>query len=665
MSSNPAILSCCTRVHVAGRLTLFLCIGAFCAFFCNLTLAHDNAPDKQIALKIEPPFAWNRADRYEAPDEVSFFPDDADAGRQLELMVNGTLKISNVDERLALIRRGLRNCKRHGSKLLGSIGNELIWNKTPQDARAIELMYHACAGPDLEAANSALYHGLTVVSERSPNLVRMLMERYQTMDRATQGRIAWGMKTYGDKEQTRRLLLELLNQHEKLTAATIGSTLETYQAVYGVAPPEMERFETVGQWVIAFHRTDVSAEHPRAAQILRATMDRILRGREKSVIDFVTRVDDGHETAVVLIQGAGPRNLLVTYLPEYLYCKIDMNMMLSPRVLQENRLREFARHLPDGTPPHAKPAYTRPPAGASYAYREDHFVEPDYETFFADNVEAGKKLDQVFANFEASELSDRELLDLFRQGVRRSTQTPNSMFAWISGVLGWPGDPLLTEILYQGMDVRAPLNVRDAAVYYGFGLGTEKTKNILEAMHRVYMTAPFDRTTNGNLRSRIVWGVRDHEDDKYFLATRFADSLRNHAKLSDVAVIQADLAYRQLTGEQPPNHADYASRGLFLVMFQDPSAKSAAGSKIRITKRLGKSDYLIDTKFVEDNRQVAVMAVVRGFAGQKWLIDELQSDPKLPVLIAEPLTRELIDQADKGQGKLLEDFKKHLPKSDE
>ena len=446
------------------------------------------------------------------------------------------------------MRRGLRNTSRHRTELLASVGKEFIWNCDPQDARAIELMYHASASDDYEVAHSALYHGPTVVSERTPNLVRMLMERYQSLDGQMQQRIAWGMKTYGDREQTRRLLVELLDDYKNLDAGTVAATLDTYQAVFDEQPPAMDRFEAIGLWVIAFHRTDLSADHPRAAEILREALEAPLRGRPQRLVDFVTRVADGHEVAVVLVQGAGLRDELIAYLSERPKYRVDLNELLSARVLRECRLREFARHLPGGLPKHALPAYTRPPADATYAYNADEFVAPSYDEFFPDDAAAGAELDKVYGSGDRIELSDGQLLDLFRRGVRRSAHTPSMLFGWISGSLGWPPDPRLTEILYQAMDPRAPLAVRNAGIYYGFGLGTTRTKNVLEAMFRVYMAPPFDRGTNGNMRSRILWSVGDHEDDKRYLADRFAEVLEDHAALSDEAIHLADSAYRQLTG---------------------------------------------------------------------------------------------------------------------
>jgi hypothetical protein len=232
------------------------------------------------------------------------------------------------------------------------------------------------------------------------------------------------------------------------------------------------------------------------------------------------------------------------------------------------------------------------------------------------------------------------------------------MFGWVSGSLGWPRDPLLTEILYQAMDPEAPLEIRDAGIYYGFGLGALKTKNVLEAMFRVYMMPPFDRTTNGNMRSRILWGVRDHEDDKHYLASRFEDALHDPALLSDDALLQADLAYRQLTDAEPPNAAAYASRGMFLVMFADPSSGSAEESKQRMASRLGDSQHLVETKFIERDGRVQALAVVRGMAGRERLVEDLQKEPKMSVIFVDLLTHELVEQSGND---VLRDFERLLP----
>ena len=609
-------------------------------------VAQEAQHDEQSSYRISPPFAWNREDRYEAPNFEAFFPVEEEAGRRLDAMLAGQLKIDSVDDRLELVRRGLRTMTRHRTTLLGQVGNKYIWNVENQDPRAVELLYQASDSPDREVAHYALYHGPTVVSSRTPNLLRMLMSKYQSLDDGMQQRIIWGMKTYGDREQTRQLFLDLVEDHEELGDGTVAAALDTYRAVFDEEVPDIARFNETGKWVIAFHRDDLSASHPRAAEILREELSHIsLRNGNLQLIDFVTRVDEGHETAVVVVQGSRSRSLLIRFLSDRLYHHLDFNELLSARVLRERRLRGFARHLPDGLPKGALPDYTRPPQEQSYAYCAEEFVAPDFEAFFADNAEAGEELDHVYLNRDEISLSDRELLELFRRGVRRSKNSPNSMFGWISGALGWPRDPLLTEILYQGMDPDAPEQVRKAANYYGFGLGSEKTKNILEAKFRLYMAPPFDRTTNGNMRRRILWGLGVHEDDRHFLATRFAEALQNHESLSIEALIQADQAYRQLTEMNPPNVSAYAERGFFIIALTDRASFRTQESKRHAEGLLANSRYVADWQFYEADGQASCLAVVRGIAGKDWLIQELESHSDLSPIFAELLNQELIDGA--------------------
>jgi hypothetical protein len=325
------------------------------------------------------------------------------------------------------------------------------------------------------------------------------------------------------------------------------------------------------------------------------------------------------------------------------------------------RLGEFAKYLPEGTPKSARPAYTRPLADASYAYSASEYVAPNFAAFFADDAEGGAKLDAAYAGRDAITLSDRELLELFRRGVRHSAHKPNVMFGWISGALGWPGDPLLTEILYQGLDPQAPLEFRNAAIYYGFGLGTPKTKNVLEALFQAYMAPPFDRTTNGNTRSRILWGVRNHKDDKHYLATRFAAALQDHAALSDEALVQADLAYRELTEMQPPNAADYASRGVFIVLLVGARDRSAEDMKQQLAKRLGESEHLLAIKVIDVERYRTAVVVVRGADGKQWLIEKLHMAPQVEIQFVDLLTRDLIDMTKPEGSDPLRDLEQYLP----
>lgn len=604
---------------------------------------------------IQAPYAWNRTDGYAAPDFEGFFPDDAEGGKQLDQMLSGEFKVQDPAIRLAVIRRGLRQMSKHPTTLLGSVGNRFVWNCEPQDPRAIELLYHASACDTNGIAHSALYHGPTVVTDRTPNLVRTLMQRYHLLSSNMQHRIAWGMRTYGDQAQSQRLLLEILDQHESLATETLAATLNTYEAVFETDPPDVERFADVGHWLVAWHRTDISATHPQAARLLEQMLDKSVTDEQK--LDWVLRVDGKHAVAVALVRGVSARDTLLKRVERYKHGVVDFSELLSIQSLERRRLREFAEHLPGGLPSRARPAYTRPPALQSFAHLQPQFVPPDYQAFFPEDTVASKKLDQMVASQQAGMLSDQELLELFRRGLRKSKLRPNSLFGWLSGALGWPKDPRLTEIQYQALAPTAPAEVRHASIYYSFGLGTEKTPNILRAMVEVFMAPPWDRTTNYNSKARILWGVRDHEDDKHQMAQLFAEKLQGHAQLSDVALQQVDSAYQQLTDSEPPNADDYANRGLYVILLFNNSFTSSEATEKQMKQRFGKNSTVLESVVSEIDGQLGALVLVRGFSGVRAFIADTQNTSGASIGLAELLSRELVDQAANG---MLEPFRRYL-----
>ncbi len=123
---------------------------------------------------------------------------------------------------------------------------------------------------------------------------------------------------------------------------------------------------------------------------------------------------------------------------------------------------------------------------------EDGYESPNFANFFPDDEVAGKRLDELYLSREKLTVTDRELLDAFRQGLRRSSVHPNGLFGWFSTASGWPKDPFQTEIFYHAADLAAPQEIRYNSVYFGLGNFGKKSDNVLRLFGQILATEPYD-----------------------------------------------------------------------------------------------------------------------------------------------------------------------------
>ncbi len=143
------------------------------------------------------PRSWQSETPYLAPDFEGYFPDDIEGGLALDKLYDTNLRHLEDDEYLAAIRRGLRRTTKYRTLILSSVGKRFVWGKDPQNANAIELMYHAADfRPEAKvygARHYAVYFGLSVVTDKTPAILRTLAELCVAIDDTNDfGRVVWG-----------------------------------------------------------------------------------------------------------------------------------------------------------------------------------------------------------------------------------------------------------------------------------------------------------------------------------------------------------------------------------------------------------------------------------------------------------------------------------------
>jgi hypothetical protein len=107
--------------------------------------------------------------------------------------------LRDADEILEIIRKGLRRYSGSGN-ILRWIGNLFIWGKNPQNEKAIELMYHASGSPNRGLYGEAIYFGLSVTKNKTPEILQAMVAVAMKTDDYynVTGRILWGCRDQKD-----------------------------------------------------------------------------------------------------------------------------------------------------------------------------------------------------------------------------------------------------------------------------------------------------------------------------------------------------------------------------------------------------------------------------------------------------------------------------------
>lgn len=124
--------------------------------------------------------AWCAKGGYAPPDYKGYFPDSVQGGAALaDLWTSPNRDQVEAAPLLAAVRQGLRRYEGNRAELLRGVGRRFVEGQSPQDAEAVEIMYHALdIDPEqeggAEARSAAIRFGLSVVRPMPPNLLRAL-----------------------------------------------------------------------------------------------------------------------------------------------------------------------------------------------------------------------------------------------------------------------------------------------------------------------------------------------------------------------------------------------------------------------------------------------------------------------------------------------------------
>jgi hypothetical protein len=182
-----------------------------------------------LSFAAETTFAWQDTSTYRPPDFDGTFANDPEGAKRLEAAVSdlerGAVPIEKACE---LLREGLGAMQNRQMPALRGFGNSFIWNKSPQDARAIDLMYHAAGSTNSYISYNAVYFGISTVRPLTDPILRALVDlSMRSEDPNLLSRVAWA----GSNEKAK--LLQHLQPYLESNDASQRKHAEDLRKIFG------------------------------------------------------------------------------------------------------------------------------------------------------------------------------------------------------------------------------------------------------------------------------------------------------------------------------------------------------------------------------------------------------------------------------------------------
>jgi len=173
--------------------------------------------------------------------------------------------------------------------------------------------------------------------------------------------------------------------------------------------------------------------------------------------------------------------------------------------------------------------------------RTDQYIPPDFEAYFPDDEEGGKKLDSLWNANDKDSRSDEEILSTVRKGLRRTSTRKLFILRWIGHkyIRGkQPENPEAIEIMYHATD-GDEYDTTYNAVLFGLSVVQPKTKNILRALAELCT-----RVDDWELLDRVALGTRNQREEILSYLRPYLDSTDdkiNEKALSVEKILKGEL----------------------------------------------------------------------------------------------------------------------------
>ncbi|MEN6383977.1 MAG: M56 family metallopeptidase, partial [Phycisphaerales bacterium] len=195
-----------------------------------------------------------------------YFPDDKEAGKLLDSLyetwerqdITALIEkkqasyinpLSN-EEIFKIVQNGFRRTTKDKSLILRYLGNLYIWGKKPQNQTAIDIMYYATFSQDQELRHYAEYFGLTVVDNKSPEILKRLAELSVYYPNTDIGRIIWGVQNSNQTNDFAKLIGPFANSSNDVIKTRADEVLKKLISDVYIEDFKIQPYEAGGLYTL-------------------------------------------------------------------------------------------------------------------------------------------------------------------------------------------------------------------------------------------------------------------------------------------------------------------------------------------------------------------------------------------------------------------------------
>ncbi len=274
-----------------------------------------------------------------------------------------------------------------------------------------------------------------------------------------------------------------------------------------------------------------------------------------------------------------------------------------------------------------------------YAWnRPNRYTPPDAKTFFPDDAEGDKQLDDLFGGQLGGSHKPDDIFAVVRRGLRTTKRHPTLILAEIGKGFVWgvkDQDPRAIELLYHASDFSGERG--HYALYHGLTVVKQPSDNLLRTLMERFATY------DSEIQGRILWGLKQYTERDH-TAAALKRLLDKPDGLADSGIVAALDLYRQFLGEPYPDLTRFQNAGWFAVGFESEGLETPEQLRARLVEWAGDEKSVAELVVrIDDGKPVGV-GLIRGIGARDRIAKAIEASGMSKLVFSETFAPTVLER---------------------